>query len=66
MEKKQTKIYLTEDSLRKLRLKAEGMGFDGRGWLSRFLNKIAITPLVLLDENVRGLLNALQLNKAIK
>ncbi len=59
--KKPIKIYLEPSDEMKLKLKAEGLAIEGRGWLSLFLHKIAVTPMVLLDENLTTMLEALQL-----
>ncbi len=59
--KKPIKVYLETADETKLKVKAEGMGFVGRGWLSSFLSKMANTPLIIVDENVKAMLEALQL-----
>lgn len=59
--KKPIKVYLSEDELSRLKTKAEVLGESGRGWLSHFLAKISNNPLLILDGNVRALLEALKL-----
>ena len=59
--KKTIKVYLTTETENKLRVTAEGLGFEGRGWLTHFLEKISKEELVFLDSNVRRVLKAIDL-----
>jgi len=61
MAKKKFHIYITEKDRKKLLLKAEGLGYSGRGALSHFLNYIANQPLIFVDQNVKIMLKALDL-----
>lgn len=62
--KKEIKIYLEEADLKRLKEKAEALGFEGRGAISRYISKVSKQPIVFLDENVKALLNSLNLTPA--
>ncbi len=55
------KVYLESEDIKKLKMKAEELGFNSRGGLTRLFEKISREPLVFLDENVRTILRALNL-----
>lgn len=55
------KIYLESSTIKKLRSKAEESGFEGRAWLSKYLEFIASRDIAFLDENVRKILRAIRL-----
>lgn len=59
--KHQYKIYISSEDYQKLQEKAKEMGFSSRGGVSHFLSKLANQPLILLDENIKSLLKALNL-----
>lgn len=61
MSKKPLKIYIEESDEHKLKIKAEQLGFIGRGSLSRYISKVAREPICFIDENVRAMLKALNL-----
>ena len=59
---KQTiKIYLEEQDLQKLKSKATQSGFEGRGYITRFIEKVSREPIVFLDSNTKTMLKALDL-----
>lgn len=57
--KQPIKIYLDSETKRKLLQKATQTGFDGRGALTKFVEKIAVEDICFLDENLRKMLKAL-------
>lgn len=57
--KKTIKIYLEEEDEKKLKLKAEALGFTGKGAISHYIEKISREPVAFLDENVKAVLKAL-------
>ena len=59
--KKITKIYLEQEDINKLKMKAEAMGFQGRGSISHYIQMIAKQPIVFLDENAKTILKSLNL-----
>lgn len=61
MVKKAIKIYLEEDDIRRLRVKAKDLGFEGRGSLIRLLEKLSRESILFLDSNARTMLQALNL-----
>lgn len=58
MEKK---VYLEENEIKQLKLKAEALGFTDRGWLSNFLRFLSKEEFILMDDNVKRLLSAMKL-----
>lgn len=60
MVKGRITIYLEPRIRDNLKKKAEKCGFNGKGYLSNYLNKIASTDILFLDENALNLLNYLQ------
>jgi len=57
--KQPIKVYLDSETRRKLLQKASETGFQGRGALTKFMEKIAIEDICFLDENLRKMLKAL-------
>ena len=57
--KQPIKVYLDSETKRKLLQKASDTGFNGRGAVTKFIEKIASEDLCFLDENVRKMLKAL-------
>ncbi len=57
--KQPIKVYLDSETKRRLIQKANDTGFNGRGAVSKFIEKIAIEDLCFLDDNVRKMLKAL-------
>ena len=49
--KQAIKIYLDSDTKRKLSQKAGETGFQGRGALTKFIEKIASEDICFLDDN---------------
>jgi hypothetical protein len=62
--KKEIKVYLEPETIAKLKLKAEELGFTGRGAISHYIEKISLEPVVFLDSNVKSILEALRLKSA--
>ena len=59
--KKEFKIYLEPESYEKLKRKALEMGFNGKGSVSHYIEKISNEPVVFMDSNVRTILELLKL-----
>jgi len=57
--KQPIKVYLDSETKRKLIQKASDTGFNGRGAVTKFIEKIASEDLCFLDENVRKMLKVL-------
>ncbi|MEM4326231.1 MAG: hypothetical protein QXU40_02930 [Candidatus Pacearchaeota archaeon] len=53
------KIYLDNETKKKLIQKANETGFYGRGALTKFFEKIANEDICFLDENLRKMLKIL-------
>ena len=60
---KAIKVYLDEKEIQNLKLKAEQLGFTGRGWLSQFIRRIAREPIVFIDENVKAVTSLFSLRE---
>jgi hypothetical protein len=54
--KQAIKIYLDSDTKRKLSLKAGETGFQGRGALTKFIEKVASEDICFLDDNLKKML----------
>ena len=54
--KQAIKIYLDSDTKRKLAQKAGETGFEGRGALTKFIEKVASEDICFLDDNVKKML----------
>lgn len=59
--KKEFKIWLEPEDFTRLKCKAQEAGFDGKGEVSHYIEKVAREPICFLDDNVRRLLNSLNL-----
>ena len=59
--KKTIKVYLEPNVEKALLGRAEQMGIEGRGALSQYLTQISKMPFLILDENVKTMLKALDL-----
>ncbi len=57
--KQPIKVYLDSETKRKLMLKANETGFNGRGAVTKFIEKIAIEDVCFLDENLKKMMKAL-------
>jgi len=57
--KRPIKVYLDSETQKKLLEKANETGFNGRGALTRFVEKIAVEDICFLDDNLRKMLKAL-------
>ena len=57
--KQPIKIYLDSETQKKLLRKANETGFNGRGSLTRFIEKVAGEDICFLDDNLRKMLKAL-------
>lgn len=57
--KQPIKIYLNSETKRKLMQKANETGFEGRGAMTKFIEKIAAEDICFLDENLRKMLKTL-------
>lgn len=60
-KKKAFKIYITSKERTKLLEQAQAVGLSGRGCLSRYISKIAISQICFLDDNVQKLISVLNL-----
>lgn len=61
--KQPIKVYLDDNTKRKLMQKANETGFYGRGAMTKFIEKIAAEDICFLDENLRKMLKALFPNR---
>ncbi len=61
--KQPIKIYLDSETKKKLMQKASETGFNGRGALTKFIEKISIEDICFLDENLRKMMRTLFPNK---
>ena len=52
MTKIQVRTYLEEKDVQFLKQKALESKFEGRGWLSRLLHKIANSDIIYIDDNL--------------
>ena len=59
--KKIIKVYLNDETINQLKRKAEEVGINGRAWLTKYLERLALSDIALLDENVKKFLKALNL-----
>ena len=57
--KQPIKVYLDYETQKKLLKKANETGFNGRGALTKFIEKIASEDICFLDENLRKMIRAL-------
>jgi len=57
--KQPIKIYLEFETQKRLLKKANDTGFNGRGALTRFMEKVAAEDICFLDDNLRKMLRAL-------
>jgi len=57
--KQPIKIYLDPETQKKLLKKANETGFNGRGALTKFVEKIASEDICFLDDNLRKMLRVL-------
>jgi hypothetical protein len=62
--KRPIKIYLDFEMQRRLLQKAAETGFNGRGALTKFMEKVAVEDVCFLDDNLRKMLKALFPSKA--
>ena len=59
--KQSIKIYLEPEDLKKLKQKAEALGYTGKGGLSHYIEKVAREDVCFMDSNVKTILGALNL-----
>lgn len=57
--KQPIKIYLDSETKKKLLQKANQTGFNGRGAITKLIEKVATEDICFLDENLRKMLRAL-------
>ena len=57
--KQPIKVYLDPETQKRLLKKANETGFNGRGALTKFVEKIAAEDICFLDDNLRKMLKAL-------
>lgn len=57
--KQPIKVYLDFETQKKLLKKANETGFNGRGALTKFIEKIAAEDICFLDDNLRKMLHTL-------
>ncbi|MGA2130487.1 MAG: hypothetical protein ABSG05_02645 [Candidatus Pacearchaeota archaeon] len=57
--KQPVKIYLDPETQKRLLKKANETGFNGRGSLTKFMEKIASEDICFLDENLRKMMRTL-------
>lgn len=57
--KQPIKIYLDPETQKRLLKKANETGFNGRGSLTKFIEKIAAEDICFLDDNLRKMLRTL-------
>lgn len=57
--KQPIKIYLDSETKKKLIQKANDTGFNGRGSMTKFIEKVATEDICFLDENLRKMLKVL-------
>ncbi len=57
--KQSIRIYLESEDKKRLLEKAKQSGFEGRGALINFIQKIANEDICFLDENLKKMLKAL-------
>ena len=60
--KQSYKFYIEKEDHKKLISKAKEMSYEGRGALSKFLTFIARNPIILMDQNTKTMLKALDLS----
>jgi len=58
--KQPLKLYLTSETIEKLKQKAAAAGFDGRGAIALYVEKIAKEPVVFMDNNVSVMIKLLK------
>ena len=56
--KKEIKIWLEEIDIRKLKSKAHELGFEGKGFLSHYITKIARESIAFIPRDVEVVLRA--------
>lgn len=54
--KKELKVYLEDSDYKKLLLKAEAVGFSGRGAISHYISKIARESIAFIPSDVEVVL----------
>lgn len=54
--KQSIKIYLEQEDLKKLKEKAEESGFEGKGAVSHYIEKISKEPVIFADKNLKSAL----------
>ena len=57
--KRPIKVYLDFETQKKLLKKANETGFNGRGAITKFVEKIAAEDICFLDDNLRKMIKAL-------
>lgn len=54
--KKQIRLWLEENEIRKLKIKANQLGFKERGALSHYVSKIANESVIFIEPNIKVIL----------
>lgn len=57
--KKAIKVYLEKEDYEKLMLKVRAAKFEGRGSLTRFIEKVAREDLAFFDDNIKKILKTI-------
>ncbi len=57
--KRPIKVYLDSEVQKRLLKKASETGFNGRGAMTKFIEKIAVEDICFLDDNLRKMLKTL-------
>lgn len=63
MIKKRVEIWLESEDVKRIILKAKECGFEGKGAISRYIEKIAREPICFIGQDVRSILKALNFLK---
>lgn len=51
--KKEIKVWLEPEDIKRLKQKAEEMGFEGKGATSHYIQKICREPIVFIPKDIR-------------
>jgi phosphoribosylaminoimidazole carboxylase (NCAIR synthetase) len=63
MVKKKLELWLDEEDIKRIILKAKECGYEGKGATSHYIEKIAKEPIVFLGSDVKAILKALNFLK---
>ena len=59
---KELRLWLDENDIKRLKMKAEALNFIGKANIRKYLEKIAREEIVFLDSNAKALMSALNLS----